>query len=76
MFKKIFLGLLGLLLILGLYYRELVSYGYMQAKGQLQILFNTEPVTEVLKDPSFPDSLKQRLRLIGEIKQFAIDSLD
>ena len=75
MFKKIFLGLLGLLLILGLYYRELVSYGYMQAKGQLQILFNTEPVTEVLKDPSFPDSLKQRLRLIGEIKQFAIDSL-
>ena len=75
MFKKIFLGLLGILFILGLYYRELVSYGYMQAKGQLQILFNTQPVAEVLKNPSFPDSLKQRLRLIGEIKQFAVDSL-
>ncbi len=75
MFKKILFALLLVLIILGIYYRELVSYGYMQAKGQLHILFNTRPVTEVLKDPTLPDSLKQRLRLIGEIKQFAVDSL-
>lgn len=73
--KKILLLLLLVLLLLGIYYRELVSYGYMQAKGQFYILFNTRPVTEVLQDPTLPDSLKQRLRLIGEIKQFAVDSL-
>jgi predicted aminopeptidase len=75
MFKKIVLALVVILVILGIYYRELVSYGYMQAKGQLHILWNTRPVTEVLKDPTLPDSLKQRLKLIGEIKQFAVDSL-
>lgn len=75
MFKKILLALVVILVILGIYYRELVSYGYMQAKGQFLILWNTRPVTEVLKDPTLPDSLKQRLRLIGEIKQFALDSL-
>ena len=75
MFKKILLVLLLVLIVLGIYYRELVSYGYMQAKGQLHILFNTRPVSEVLQDPTLPDSLKQRLRLIGEIKQFAVDSL-
>ena len=75
MFKKIVLALVLILAILGIYYRELVSYGYMQAKGQFLILWNTRPVTEVLKDPTLPDSLKQRLRLIGEIKQFAVDSL-
>jgi predicted aminopeptidase len=75
MFKKILLALLVILAVLSIYYRELVSYGYMQAKGQLHILFNTRSISEVLKDPTLPDSLKQRLRLIGEIKQFAIDSL-
>jgi len=75
MFKKILLALLLVLIVLGIYYRELVSYGYRQAKGQLHILFNTRPVSEVLRDPALPDSLKQRLRLIGEIKQFAVDSL-
>lgn len=75
MFKKILLALLLVLIVLGIYYRELVSYGYMQAKGQLHILLNTRPVSDVLQDPALPDSLKQRLRLIGEIKQFAVDSL-
>ncbi|MEI7584800.1 aminopeptidase [Runella sp.] len=75
MFKKILFAFLVVMVILGIYYRELVSYGYMQAKGQLHILFNTRPVSEVLQDPALPDSLKQRLRLIGEIKQFAVDSL-
>jgi predicted aminopeptidase len=32
-------------------------------------------VEDVLKDPSFPDSLKSRIRLIEEIKQFGVDSL-
>jgi len=75
MFKKILVFLLVMLIGLGIYYRDLVAYGYMQAKGQLSILWNTQPISEVLQSATVPDSLKQRLRLITEIKQFAIDSL-
>jgi predicted aminopeptidase len=73
--KKVLLALLILLVGLGFYYRDLLRYGYMQARGQASILLNTRPITKVLADKSFPDSLKTPLRLIGEIKQFAIDSL-
>ena len=64
-----------LILITGLWYRDLVSYGWMQAKGQIGILWNVQDVEDVLKDPAFPDSLKAKIRLIEEIKQFGVDSL-
>jgi predicted aminopeptidase len=54
---------------------QLISYGCSQAYGQISIIYNTKPVEEVLKDPSFPDSLKTKLLLIQEIKRFAFDSL-
>ncbi len=50
-------------------------YACRQAKGQLKIIFNTRTVTEVLADKTFPDSLKNRIKLIEEIKRFAVDSL-
>ncbi|GAB3951613.1 hypothetical protein GCM10028805_32100 [Spirosoma harenae] len=75
MLKKIGLILVGVLAILIVWQWELVSYGWMQAKGQVRILWNTKPVTEVLADPAYPDSLKQKIELIREIKRFAIDSL-
>jgi predicted aminopeptidase len=73
--RRLFLGFLLVLLALGIWQRELISYGYMQAKGQLHIMLNTKPVPEVLADPTYPDSLKAKIRLIQEIKQFAQDSL-
>ena len=73
--KKILFAILLLVLILAIVYRDLLSYGWMQAKGQIGILWNVEDVTDVLKDPSFPDSLKSRIRLIEEIKKFGVDSL-
>lgn len=73
--KKITLSIVGVLAVLVVWQWELVSYGYMQAKGQLRIMLNTKPVAEVLRDPAYPDSLKRQLKLIGEIKRFAIDSL-
>ncbi|MCE6992566.1 aminopeptidase [Dyadobacter sp. CY323] len=75
MFKKIFLAFLAALLILGFYYRNVLSYGFMQAKGQIGILMNVEEVEDVLKNPAFPDSLKAQIRLIQEIKKFGVDSL-
>jgi predicted aminopeptidase len=74
-FKKIALAFLAALLILGFYYRNVLSYGFMQAKGQIGILMNVEDVDDVLKNPTFPDSLKAQIRLIQEIKQFGVDSL-
>lgn len=73
--KKIALIVVGVLVALVVWQWELVSYGWMQARGQLRILWNTRPVADVLADPAYPDSLKRQLRLVGEIKRFAIDSL-
>ncbi|MGA0559131.1 aminopeptidase [Larkinella sp. VNQ87] len=75
MIRKIFLGFLGVCIVVGVWNYELVSYGWMQAKGQFVILWNTRPVEEVLADASFPDSLKQKIELIQEIKRYAVDSL-
>jgi predicted aminopeptidase len=54
---------------------ESVTYGFRQAKGQLKIINNTVAVEEILNDKNYPDSLKNKIRLIQEIKQFAVDSL-
>lgn len=75
MVKKIALVIVGVLVVLAVWQWEWVSYGYMQAKGQLRIMLNTQPLSKVLNDPAYPDSLKQKVKLIGEIKRFAIDSL-
>jgi predicted aminopeptidase len=73
--KKILAVVAIVLVILGIIYRDLLSYGWMQAKGQIGILMDVRDVTDVLADPTFPDSLKARIRLIEEIKQFGVDSL-
>jgi predicted aminopeptidase len=75
MWKKTGLVVLVGLAMLAVVYRELLSYGWMQAKGQLTILWEVEPVDVVLNNKDFPDSLKARIRLIEEIKQFGVDSL-
>jgi len=66
---------LSLLLFVCIWQFELISYGLMQAKGQMAILLNAKPIKAVLEDKNFPDSLKSKLLLVQEIKKFAIDSL-
>lgn len=75
MVKKIFFGLVLVVVILVVWNWSLVYYGIRQGMGQLEIVWNARPVEEFLQDPSFPDSLKQKLRLIDEIRKYAIDSL-
>ena len=74
-FKRILLAIAAVLVILVLMYWDLVVYGVRQASGQLRIVWNARPVEEFMNDPSFPDSLKQKLRLIDEVRRYAIDSL-
>lgn len=73
--KKAFLILGVVLLILLLWNWSLVLYGARQGMGQLKIIWGARPIKEVLDDPAFPDSLKQKLRIIDDIKAYAIDSL-
>lgn len=58
-----------------LIWNDMVIYGISQGKGQLTIVWNSQPIEEILQDASFPDSLKQKLKLIIEIKQYAFDSI-
>ncbi|WP_090148927.1 aminopeptidase [Dyadobacter soli] len=75
MIKKILLTLLVIVLLLGIWHREVLTYGFLQAKGQMGILTQVEDVEDVLASKTFPDSLKARIRLIEEIKKFGVDSL-
>ncbi|MCU0325016.1 MAG: aminopeptidase [Spirosomaceae bacterium] len=70
-FSLLFLALVAFLL----FNWESTVYGYRQAKGQFKIIWNTVQVEDVLADKNYPDSLKKQIRLIQEIKQFAVDSL-
>ena len=74
-FRHLFPLVLIVVIGLALYQYKLVLYGMAQLKGQLHIVWNAKPVEEVLADNEFPDSLKNKLRLIGEIRRFSIDTL-
>ena len=53
----------------------MVTYGFMQGKGQLRVLLEARSVEEVMKDQSFPDSLKVKLSYIKEIREFGFRQL-
>src|SRR5689334_8845624 len=73
--KKVLLAVLVVLTILALWNWSLLLYGIRQGVGQLNVVWNARPVSEILADSTAPDSLKQKLRLINEVRQYAIDSL-
>lgn len=75
MIRKIAVGVLAVVAVLVIWNWSLLVYGVEQGLGQLKIVWNARPVEETMKDPQFPDSLKAKLSLIEEIRQFAIDSL-
>ncbi len=73
--RNIFLGLSFLLLILFISNYKIIFYGIEQLRGQLHIVFSATEIEDVLNDASVPDSIKQKLLLIQEIKKFAVDSI-
>ncbi len=70
-------GWLVLLVLMSiiLFFHDLISYGIAQGKGQFHVLWNAQPIEEILNNPSTADTLKQKLALIAEIRNFAFDSL-
>ena len=73
---KLFFELLLLLIItFCLVWNKLVIYGVSQGIGQMTMIVKAKPMQEMLDDKAFPDSLKQKLKLIEELKQYAVDSI-
>ncbi len=73
--NKILLGILAIVVALVAFNYKLIHYGIEQGLGQLEMVRNAVPVDDLLADPEYPDSLKQKLLLIKEIRRYAIDSL-
>jgi predicted aminopeptidase len=63
------------ILLFFLFNFQLLNYGFNQFKGQLNVIMNAKSLDKVLLDTAFPDSLKENLILIQEIKSFAFNSL-
>lgn len=63
------------LLIFFVINHELCGYGLRQLNGQLNIVINSREIVDVLDDSQVPDSVKVKLLLIQEIREFAFDSL-
>jgi predicted aminopeptidase len=73
--KKLVIVFFAVISVLIIWNWDIINYGILQGYYQLRIVFDVKPVSDVLQDKSFPDSLKRKLLLIQEIRRFAIDSL-
>ncbi len=73
--KRIFLGFGLVLAVLIIWNWSLILYGARQGYGQLKIVLEARPIDEFLADSNFPDSLKEKLLLVRDIRKYAIDSL-
>ncbi len=73
--KIVLKSALGIFLLILLWQHQLILYGISQARGQLKVVFNSREISDVLKDPLVADSIKYKLNLIQEIKQYSFDSL-
>ena len=75
MVKKVLLVIASVLVILITFNWQLVNYAYQQAKGQLSITFNTQPIEEILSDTLISDSVKVKIRIIQEARKYAFEEL-
>ena len=73
--KRVFGLLFIVLLLVGVWYHDLLLYGIRQGYGQVSLLWQTQGIEDILEDKNTPDSLKSKILLVQEIKKFAEDSL-
>lgn len=63
-------------LLLALPFAHLHGCYYAQAiHGHMEVMHSRRPVTEILADPATPAELRERLALVREARQFAVDEL-
>lgn len=68
-------GFLAVTLTAAIVWQELLVYGIRAGIGQLNIVWNSKPVAEVISDPATPDSVRRKLSVIERVRRYAIDSL-
>ncbi len=73
--KKILIGFAIFIIALSVWHSDLIAYGLMQARGQLKVMINARPIEDYLADVTFPDSLKSKLKLVQEVKEFSVSNL-
>ena len=73
--KKILLFISVILTLTIILFREMIAYGIDQALGQLEIIKDSRPIAIVMEDPEVADSLKQKIALIQEVRDFAFNEL-
>ena len=66
--------LLTAVVLIGFNY-NIINYGLSQLYGQLSLIAQTQPVSQVLNDPEVSDSVKAKLLFIEEVKNFATQQL-
>ena len=52
-----------------------VIYGVQQGAGQAEVLWNAQAIDDLLIDPNFPDSTKEKFKYIAEVKAFSEEFL-
>lgn len=52
-----------------------IIYGLQQGAGQAEVLWNAEEIEELLANPNFHDSVKQKFKYIAEVKEFSEEHL-
>jgi len=73
--KKVLYLFIALVLLLCLANCSNIMYGLKQGAGQLKIVREAEPLDHFIDLKDYPDSLKKKLLLVKEIKQYCQDSL-
>lgn len=74
-FKKWGWLLLAIIVVFALFNVQLIIYGLRQLSGQWYIISNAQPVEEYLNDPAVSDSVKYKLKLIDDVRQYAVQEL-
>lgn len=72
--KVLYVALLLLALLIAINW-SLLFYLANLGIGQFKIIYHAKPVSYWMEKKNFPDSLKQKLKLIEEIRWYGIDSL-
>lgn len=75
MIKKVIWIILAIIALTIIINWQIVSYGLQQAKGQLSITFNTKPVKSILEDSLIADSVKLKIRIVQEAREFSFKKL-
>jgi len=73
--KRIFWLLTIVLLSIVIYHHMLIGYVIGQAEGQFKVLWNAQPIVELLENSAVPDSIKQKLLIVNEVRAFAFNEL-